>query len=146
MLIFARFFTTLSLSIFDFNNHKEFHQSYIADEYILQDYMVDRRKSSLDQRMSLVKKNGFKITVDDEILFRNDEKNNNKILRFFVVIVVDVEKNEISKVEKSYEDFKGFEKSMEYLLRESNATVPRLEVQRNEMFNMMAGANQDMFK
>lgn len=136
---------TFGLTVFDFNNHKEFHQSYIADEYILEDIMVDRRrKSGLEVRMSVVKKNGFKLVVDDEIMFRGDlETGESK--RYFVVIIRDIEDNEISRVEKTYEDFQSFEKSLTYLLREGNATVPRLDQSRDTTFGMINQSSVDMF-
>lgn len=136
---------TFGLTVFDFNNHKEFHQSYIADEYVLEDFMVNKgRKSRLEVRMSLIEKNGFKIIVDDEIAFKMDlETGESK--RYFVVIVSDVEGHQISKVEKTYEDFQSFQKSLTYLLRESNEEAPRLEISRDTNFGLINQSSVDMF-
>lgn len=110
----------------------------------MEDFIVDKRKSSLDDRQSLVKKNGFKIIVDDEILYKENQETG-KMERYFLIIIQDIEKSEISRVEKTYEDFKGFEKSMGYQLRNFNISVPKLE-RRESAFNFVMGSNNDLFK
>ena len=120
---------------------------FIADEGDLRESMLmnlqEYKERSRNASTFSVKGDKVKIKIDHEIIYKETEAGGGR-KHFFVVKVFNSIKQQISRVEKTYQDFKGFAASLEYNLREKGIRAPKLST--NNMFETLMASSDEMFK
>jgi len=98
---------------------------YIVNEDSLNEELYIKVKKQLTEsgRISLRRNIGYKIVVDEEMVYK---QGNGGIMTRNFEIFVRVGEIQISKIEKSYDDFIAFQKNLDTELRPVNLRAPKL--------------------
>ena len=108
---------------------------------VLNNYELHNQRSRNESNLS-IREDKVKIKVDDEIIFKEGDTGSRR--HYFIIKVYNSIKKQISRVEKTYQDFKAFTANLEYNLREKGIRPPKLN--SNGMFDTLMASSDEMFK
>jgi len=117
----------LILCVYDLSNHRDFHDRYVIDEGDLNNSIMGNQNVYTKRRtLSSIGTNAIlnvKLELSNKILYR---KQGNETIRQYI-ISAKVGNEKISKIQKTYQQIKSFNSSLEYSLRSSGFESPKLE-------------------
>lgn len=119
---------------------------YVVDENQLLNGLMDENLYTRKRHDSFISSVGaspedIKIRVLDRIVAKVDERTMEEENYFEIEVLIG--KMRLHKLEKRYKDFKAFEQSLGYGLRDSGIEAPKLE---DDVFGKLMANSNDLFK
>jgi hypothetical protein len=147
-ILLLRFMIVFMLCAYDFANHKDFHGMYVVEEnQLLNGLMEENLYTERKRHDSFISSAGassddIKIRVLDRMVSKVDERTYQEENYFELEVLIG--KKRLHKLEKSYNDFKAFEQSLGYGIRDSGIEAPKLE--DDDLFGKLMANSNDLFK